>query len=299
MKKSKIILPAVALLTISTVAAASSTVAWFSANRIVKVNTSTVSVYNPESDLKVTLGGIEAAGTSVNAGGNTVNMPKYMRDGSVDAATGTVYKQDVVTKTYEALADNTYFTDTALITGETGPQNIYRATSWEMTFSMVGAAADDYAVLIDMTNTVTNFTRNDDEVSSKDTKKISESFRIAFVAGDQVTVLAPWATEENLKYVTNNAANGNYKDNKVTVTGKAITSAEIASTDKDTKLTAANGYVGTIAKSADAAAASELKVTCYAWFEGEDPACVVPTEAINTKVSSILGFYAVRVTKAA
>ena len=42
MKKSKIILPAVALLTISTVAAASSTVAWFSANRTVKVNTSTV-----------------------------------------------------------------------------------------------------------------------------------------------------------------------------------------------------------------------------------------------------------------
>ena len=108
MKKSKIILPAVALLTISTVAAASSTVAWFSANRTVKVNTSTVSVYNPESDLKVTLGGIEAAGTSVNADGITVNMPKYMRDGSVDAATGKVYKQDVVTGTYEALADNTY-----------------------------------------------------------------------------------------------------------------------------------------------------------------------------------------------
>ena len=129
---------------------------------------------------------------------------------------------------------------------------------------------------------------------AKDAKKISESFRIAFVAGDQVTVLAPWATEEDLTYVTNNAK-GNYKDNKVTVTGKAISSAEIASTDKNTKLTAANGYVGTIAKSTDAATASELEVTCYAWFEGEDPACVVPTGAINTKVSSILGFYAVRV----
>lgn len=293
MKKSKIILPAVALLTISTVAAASSTVAWFTANRTVKVEVSEVAVYNPESNLNVTLSTVANSGAT--ATDKKVTMPKYMRDGSVDAANGKVYKKDVVAETYEALADNTYFTDTALITGETGPQNIYRATSWKMTFSMVGAAADDYAVLIDMTNTVTNFTRNDDEVSSKDTKKISESFRIAFVAGDQVTVLAPWATEDNLKYVTNNAANGNYKDNKVTVTGKAITSAEIASTDKDTKLTAANGYVGTIAKSADAAAASELKVTCYAWFEGEDPACVVPTEAINTKVSSILGFYAVRV----
>lgn len=297
MKKSKIILPAVALLTISTVAAASSTVAWFTANRTVNVEVSEVAVYNPESNLNVTLSTVANSGAT--ATDKKVTMPKYMRDGSVDAANGKVYKKDVVAETYEALADNTYFTDTALITGETGPQNIYRATSWKMTFSMVGAAADDYAVLIDMTNTVTNFTRKDDEVTSKDAKKISESFRIAFVAGDQVTVLAPWATEEDLKYVTNNAANGNYKNNKVTVTGKAIASAEIASTDKGTKLTAANGYVGTIAKSADAAAASELEVTCYAWFEGEDPACVVPTEAINTKVSSILGFYAVRVTKAA
>ncbi len=293
MKKSKIILPAVALLTISTVAAASSTVAWFTANRTVKVEVSEVAVYNPESNLNVTLSTVANSGAT--ATDKKVTMPKYMRDGSVDAANGKVYKKDVVAETYEALADNTYFTDTALITGETGPQNIYRATSWKMTFSMVGAAADDYAVLIDMTNSVTNFTRNDDEVNSKDTKKISESFRIAFVAGDQVTVLAPWATEDDLKYVTNNAANGNYKDNKVTVTGKAITSAEIASTEKNTKLTAANGYVGTIAKSTDAATASALEVTCYAWFEGEDPACVVPTEAINTKVSSILGFYAVRV----
>ena len=293
MKKSKIILPAVALLTISTVAAASSTVAWFTANRTVNVEVSEVAVYNPESNLNVKLGAVANSGATV--ADKKVTMPKYMRDGSVDAANGKVYKKDVVAGTYEALADNTYFTDTALITGETGAQNIYRATSWKMTFSMVGAAADDYAVLIDMTNTVTNFTRNDDEVNSKDTKKISESFRIAFVAGDQVTVLAPWATEDNLKYVTNNAASGNYKENKVKVSDKAITSAEIASADKDTKLTAANGYVGTIAKSTVASTASELEVTCYAWFEGEDPACVVPAEAINTKVSSILGFYAVRV----
>ena len=293
MKKSKIILPAVALLTISTVAAASSTVAWFTANRTVNVEVSEVAVYNPESNLNVELGAVANSGATV--ADKKITMPKYMRDGSVDAANRKVYKKDVVAGTYEALADNTYFTDTALVTGETGAQNIYRATSWKMTFSMVGAAADDYAVLIDMTNTVTKFTRNDDEVNSKDTKKISESFRIAFVAGDQVTVLAPWATEDDLKYVTNNAASGNYKDNKVTVNNKAITSAEIASAGKDTKLTAANGYVGTIAKSTEASTASELEVTCYAWFEGEDPACVVPAEAIHTKVSSILGFYAVRV----
>lgn len=88
MKKSKIILPAVALLTISTVAAASSTVAWFSASRAVNVSLSQVAVYNPESDLNVTLVKDDNAETSVDNTKNAqiVTLPSYMRDGSVDAA---------------------------------------------------------------------------------------------------------------------------------------------------------------------------------------------------------------------
>lgn len=294
MKKSKIILPAVALLTISTVAAASSTVAWFTANRTVKVNTSTVSVYNPESDLKVTLGGIEAAGTSVNADGITVNMPKYMRDGSVDAATGKVYKQDVVTGTYEALADNTYYTDTALTgkEGETEPQKIYRATSWTMTFSMEGAAADEYAVLLNVKEST--FTKTETHGT------ISKSFRIAFAINGEVSaVLAPFADKDvELKYVNKvNTPDGDYKEKRITATEKAIEAAEIST---KVNLTAANGYIGTIAKSTDAATASKLVVTCYAWFEGEDEVnCVVPENGIDTTVTTLMSFYAVRVKTAA
>ena len=115
MKKSKIILPAVALLTISTVAAASSTVAWFTANRTVDVNLSQVAVYNPESNLEVTLKEDTTAGTSVNntKGAQIVTLPSYMRDGSVDAAAKKVYKKDVVTGEYSEIAG--YSTDTATI----------------------------------------------------------------------------------------------------------------------------------------------------------------------------------------
>lgn len=298
MKKSKIILPAVALLTISTVAAASSTVAWFTANRSVTVNTSTVSVYNPESDLKVELAGITNAGTDVAEDNITINMPKYMRDGSVDAINSKVYKKDLNNDTYEALKDSTYYSETAIVNGAGEAQPIYRATSWTMTFTMDGAAADAYAVLIDMTNGVTKFTKNDDEALDINNKHISESFRIAFVAGDQVTVLAPWATATKLTYVTNNAADGDYTNNKVTTNKKAIETSEIDSTSSE--LTAANGYVGTIGKST-AENTGKLVVTCYAWFEGEDPACILPKDgaAIKTTVSSMLGFYAVRLVEAA
>ena len=94
MKKSKIILPAVALLTISTVAAASSTVAWFTAGRSVTVSGSTVAVYNPESSLKVTLGAVTDSGSTVDntAGTQKINLPTHMRDGSVNASTGKIYR---------------------------------------------------------------------------------------------------------------------------------------------------------------------------------------------------------------
>ena len=177
MKKSKIILPAVTLLTISTVAAASSTVAWFTANRTVDVNLSQVAVYNPESNLEVTLKEDTNAGTSVNntKGAQIVTLPSYMRDGSVDAAAKKVYKKDVVTGEYCAIAG--YSTDTATIAEK--EETIYRATHWTMTFSMKEPSTNDYGVLLDMNKT--KFT-----VGASENGAISKSFRVAFVVNDML-----------------------------------------------------------------------------------------------------------------
>lgn len=289
MKKSKIILPAVALLTISTVAAASSTVAWFTANRTVDVNLSQVAIYNPESDLNVTLVKDDNAGTSVDNTKNAqiVTLPSYMRDGSVDAAAKKVYKKDVVTGEYSAIAG--YSTDTATIAGE--PKVIYRATHWTMNFSMVGASTNDYGVLLDMGKTKCTIVNNEDN------GKVSQAFRIAFVSEDAVTVLAPFSTATSLTYVkdTDGAIknDGAYTSEIVSssLKDKAIKTSEVTAT---TDFKAANGYVGTIDKSADGTVQT-LSVECYAWFEGEDPNCEVPEGGLNTKITSLLSFYAVRV----
>ena len=67
---------------------------------------------------------------------------------------------------------------------------------------------------------------------------------------------------------------------------------EIASGDAQTDaLTAAKGYIGTITTG------NELEVTCYAWFEGMDPSCVVDN-GISTKVTTVLDFYASRLLNA-
>lgn len=289
MKKSKIILPAVALLTISTVAAASSTVAWFTANRTVDVNLSQVAIYNPESDLNVTLVKDDNAGTSVDNTKNAqiVTLPSYMRDGSVDAANKKVYKKDVVTSEYSLV--NGYSTDTATIAGES--KVIYRATHWTMNFSMVGASTNDYGVLLDMGKTKCTIVNNEDN------GKVSQAFRIAFVSEDAVTVLAPFSTAKSLTYVkdTDGAIknDGAYTREIVSssLKDKAIKTSEVTAT---TDFNAANGYVGTIDKSADGTVQT-LSVECYAWFEGEDPNCKVPEGGLNTKITSLLSFYAVRV----
>lgn len=137
MKKSRIILPAVALLTISTVAAASSTVAWFAASRDVTIDATQIAVYNPESNLNVTLADVAGTGTTTaNAVGQThakITFPNYMRDGSVDAKDGKVYKQDVVSKEFK----ESTWTEDKYSDGET---SVYRATSWTMKFEMAAVS---------------------------------------------------------------------------------------------------------------------------------------------------------------
>lgn len=286
MKKSRIILPAVALLTISTVAAASSTVAWFAASRDVEVIGNTVTVVNPESALNVTLAPL--TGTTETTKDQTLNLPLYMRDGSVNINdNGQAYKQDIVTKEYVA----------AEYTTENDNQGnpIYRAASWKMTFKMVADSADDYAVFFNTKDLATKITATVDEENTNE--KIKESFRIAFVADTVKSVLAPFAQEDNeLTYVkdagTENAESALGKYNTIRISNTATRQpTEIADANKSTAMTPANGYIGTITTG------DELDVTCYAWFEGMDPSCVVDN-GISTKVTTVLDFYASRLLNA-
>lgn len=286
MKKSRIILPAVALLTISTVAAASSTVAWFAASRDVTVTGNTVTVVNPESALNVTLAHL--IGTTETTKDQTLSLPSYMRDGSVNIDdNGQAYKQDIVTKEYVA----------ANYTTENDSQGnpIYRAASWKMTFKMVADSADNYAVFFNTKDLATKIKATVDEGNTNE--KIKESFRIAFVAGNVKSVLAPFAETDNpLTYVkaagaeNADSALGTY--NTIRISNIATRQpTEIAGDAQTNALTAANGYIGTIKTGA------ELEVTCYAWFEGMDPSCVV-NNGISTKVTTVLDFYASRLLNA-
>lgn len=290
MKKSRIILPAVALLTISTVAAASSTVAWFSATREITINTNEVGVYNPESNLEIVLTGVSEAGSKVKDNDpRIIDLPSYLRDGSVDLNSGKVYKKDLVaTDTYNEVTGFT--SEKALINDQ--ETVIYRATSWKMTFSMKDATPDSYAIFLNISDLATSFTHK--AVSEKDEHNVYKSLRLGLKYDGGFVVVAPFydATDNSLAYVNGTSSTGTY-DKAIIKSSTKIGTSEITTDTlnsdgyKDT-----NAYVGTIAGGKD----KSLDVTAYLWFEGMDKNCVNGAESVlNTKVNAALSFYSVRV----
>lgn len=290
MKKSRIILPAVALLTISTVAAASSTVAWFSATREITINTNEVGVYNPESNLEIVLTGVTEAGSKVKDNEpRIIDLPSYLRDGSVDLNSGKVYKKDLVaTDTYNEVTGFT--SEKALINDQ--ETVIYRATSWKMTFSMKDATPDSYAIFLNISDLATSFTHK--AVSEKDEHNVYKSLRLGLKYDGGFVVVAPFydATDNSLAYVNGTSSTGTY-DKAIIKSSTKIGTSEITTDTlnsdgyKDT-----NAYVGTIAGGKD----KSLDVTAYLWFEGMDKNCVNGAESVlNTKVNAALSFYSVRV----
>lgn len=291
MKKSRIILPAVALLTISTVAAASSTVAWFSATREITIKTNEVGVYNPESNLEIVLTGVTEAGSKVKDNDpKIIDLPSYLRDGSVDLNRGKVYKKDLVaTDTYNEVTNFT--SESALINDQ--ETVIYRATSWTMTFSMKDATPDSYAIFLNISNLANSFTHK--AVSEKAEENVYKSLRLGLKYNDGFVVVAPFydSTNDNsLAYVNGTSSTGTY-DKAIIANHDKIGTSEITTATlnsdgyKDT-----NAYVGQIAGGKD----QSLEVTAYLWFEGMDKNCVNGLGSVlNTKVNAALSFYSVRV----
>ena len=275
MKKSRIILPAVALLTISTVAAASSTVAWFSATREITINTNEVGVYNPESNLEIVLTGVSEAGSKVKDNETRIiDLTSYLRDGSVD------------------INEVTNFTsEKALINDQ--ETVIYRATSWKMTFSMKDATPDSYAIFLNISDLATSFTHK--AVSEKAEDNVYKSLRLGLKYDGGFVVVAPFYDETNdnsLAYVNGTSSTGTY-DKAIRKNSPKIGTSEITTdTLKGEGYKDTNAYVGTIAGGKD----KSLEVTAYLWFEGMDKNCVNGDESVlNTKVNAALSFYSVRV----
>ena len=109
MKKLRVILPAILTLAVSTSAAVTGTVAWFSATRLRTVTMTGITVVNPEQGLKLVqvtdLANVDLTNVTVGVpdegkipgithllSDDTTPAQLYLRDASYDLGTGTVYR---------------------------------------------------------------------------------------------------------------------------------------------------------------------------------------------------------------
>ena len=131
MKKTKILVPALGLLLLSTTASISGTVAWFTANRVYEMTAGEFAVVSTTHNLDVKLHG----GVGTQVGDPTVIEVKddyVLTDGSYDHTTKRIVAPDVsgtkigkVTELSNA-SESTLMRDT----------NVYTAFTWEMDFSL-------------------------------------------------------------------------------------------------------------------------------------------------------------------
>lgn len=137
MKKSKIIIPAAAILALSVGASVTGTVAWFTASRSVNVNVKNLAAIDTAGDLTVELKTVTEGGATVNKHDVTLTA---LRDASYDGAkiygcttdTGAVSGEEgeVVRVTGTQEITNTPVTVTA--GGET--IQVYAINQWDATF---------------------------------------------------------------------------------------------------------------------------------------------------------------------
>ena len=254
MKKLRVILPAILTLAVSTSAAVTGTVAWFTATRLQTITMNNLTAVNPEAGLNVTL----TAVAGVTVAGNTVTH-KNMRDASVALANNaaTVYRaklnsQGTAPAGYEVVA-STY---------QTPITDLYYATAYDAKFSLaITTTSNKYELFLDYKNC--SFT----DVATKN--DISPAFRIGYYTGTKFVVMAPFAEEATaITYVdSTSTANGSYSSALKKVSEYTD---PIAGLDQITNTTAAAEltHIGTLEGE------TQLTIHVFTWFEGTDEACV-------------------------
>lgn len=319
MKKSKIIIPAAAILALSVGASVTGTVAWFTASRTATISATNLAAINTAGDLSVSLEAVNGTTTS----GNTVTL-SYLRDVSYDDKTDNAFVAVLDTKGENVLAtrqlsekeETSYSTVTVggATWGGTTSVKVYYYNAWKATFTTT-SNANNY-LLFDSTRTVSKIfnEENENEVIGNDS--IYKAVRVGMTCGGYSFVWAPYTSladtqvhyiskagelkesqpaknkPDYTKYVTSAETNAELYsryENAITTTPEAVVREGSLKTDADKH----KGLLSTTLKSG-VNAVVEFKL----WFEGIDPDCINGSTDITTVGAKVvkamsLGFYAV------
>lgn len=178
MKKTKIIIPALALIAFSVAASVTGTVAWFTTRRTASINAGSYTVVKTSANLDVVVG----AGHGTRVVSNVVTLEEnvgteqdpswqdvLLTDGSFNHSTGKIYQPnefgDAWHPDYPEVSYNDGSLATKLLRGTYSymdnavekHKNIYTAVEFTLTFTVLfGSDAGDYGLFIDNSVDSTN-----------------------------------------------------------------------------------------------------------------------------------------------
>ena len=298
MKKSKIIIPALALLAFSTAASVTGAVAWFTANRTATINAGSYSVVKTNTNLEFEL----APGVGTSVSGNTVTFDGKLTDGSFNHKTQKVYTPNADGKELapspkgEIDLNGTYTASgtgsladllTRGQTDDTTPITIYTAVTFEIKFSVTfGVVPGDVGLYLDNTTGKSQFVVDGDPAPTAVT---ATGFRMAFVPKGDATATNPKAKvfadlqdkSRTVESVETQICKYIASSSDTTLQGTPYADSDYDLIDKNwdddlptSSTTRANAiarpdYLGVF--EFDANEVVDLEFTVVAWFEGTDP----------------------------
>lgn len=295
MKKSKVIIPALGVLVLSTAASITGTVAWFTASRTAYVTTGDFAVVATDGNIAASL----TAGVGTTVAG-TVVSPKQVSSQDIklgDASFNPSTKQLWNNSGNSSSSFVTVGSTTSYTLADGGAHNwayssgkVYHAVSWKVTLTYTwGEDYTDLNIFLNMDSTDTD--NNCTMTGSKDSgdtvaNKTYEGYRIALITTSKSVVYAglkPTANKTDVQSVTSSSAVAQTSTLcSVFCQGDTLTKAE----DHDDE-TSRTDFLGKIQHTGDS---DTLDIYCVAWYEGTDPKVVTGNEM--DKVSARLGFYA-------
>ena len=314
MKKTRILIPAMAMIAFSTAASIAGSVAWFTANRTASVNAGTYAVVKTSANLAVEVN--EGLATTVDSN-NIVSLGNNkLTDGSFNHKTGKIYQPNEDGTAIATTNGEVAYNDPQIATkldrgtvnaGESNEGKVYTAATFELVFTIkFGSAAGDYGLFLDNSAGKTAFS-----VTPSAAALTAQGFRMGFYpsgSGEhgRATVLAdlqdstekwdhdgdddgvkvdPTDEVNAIRYVasTTNFEGTDYVASQYDLIDENYDDALPTGTPTKAEAGARPDYIGYFGFAANDEVTLTFTVVC--WFEGTDPEIV--NRAATTEYQSV------------
>ena len=306
MKKSKIIIPAAAILALSVGASVTGTVAWFTAARTASFTGNNLAVVNAAGDLKVTLSAV--TGCKISDDRTSVDLT-YLRDASFDGT--NVYVADLsqdgtkITGLSQA-ALSSYNTAQVKVDSGVEAKNVYKINQWTATFATSSAEKTYLFFNPDQAKSYVKQANYEPATNS-----IYKALRVMMKCGEKTMVWAPYTTDSTVYHVTK--ATSGLDIDATTQPANMVTSYgdSIGETSNVVKKVSTSEVISERSSSTDAANAiyclstdltkdTSKEVKCSLWFEGLDSSCFTSAADVTTAIAETMNnisFYFFAITE--